>query len=128
MTEPYKIRAHHGMCMAFFQGKGYSSEFICHMDEMINKLEKNPIVCISTQTDMICSKCPNNQRGICKTESKVITYDRLVLKYCDLSDGKIMPYADFKKLVYENILIPNKREEICGTCEWNALCRFNDEQ
>ena len=25
-------------------------------------------------------------------------------------------------------LIPNKREEICGNCQWNELCYFHDEQ
>lgn len=60
MEYQYKIRAHHGMCIAFFQGKGYSNEFTAHMREMIHKLEKNSTICITTQTDAICLKCPNN--------------------------------------------------------------------
>lgn len=128
MKYQYKIRAHHGMCMAFFQGKGYSSEFTVHMGGIIHKLESNPTICISTQTDIICSKCPNNNQGSCETEGKVIAYDRQVLKYCGLSEGMVMPYADFKKAVYENILIPNKREEICGNCQWNELCHFDADQ
>ncbi|MBQ8165267.1 MAG: DUF1284 domain-containing protein [Clostridia bacterium] len=128
MKYQYKIRTHHGMCMAFFQGKGYSSEFTAHMGEIIHKLESNPTICISTQTDIICSKCPKNKQGLCETERKVIEYDRQVLKYCGLSEGTVMPYADFKKAVYENILIPNKREEMCGNCQWNELCHFNAEQ
>lgn len=128
MKYQYKIRTHHGMCMAFFQGKGYSSEFTVHMGEIIHNLESNPTICISTQTDIICSKCPNNKQGLCETESKVIEYDRQVLKYCGLSEGMVMPYADFKRAVYENILIPNMREEICGNCQWSELCHFNTEQ
>lgn len=27
----YRIRAHHGMCFSFFQGKGYSGEFTENM-------------------------------------------------------------------------------------------------
>lgn len=128
MKDPYIIRAHHGMCVAFFQGKGYSSEFTYHMSKIIEQLEKNPTIRISTQTDMICLKCPNNKQGFCETESKVIAYDRQVLKDCGLSEGMVMPYADFKNAVYENILIPNKREEICGNCQWNDLCHFNVRQ
>lgn len=127
MEYQYKIRAHHGMCIAFFQGKGYSNEFTSHMGEIIQKLEKNPTICISTQTDIICCKCPNNKQGLCETESKVIEYDRQVLKYCGLSESMIMPYADFKRAVYENILTSNKREKICGNCQWNELCNFNAE-
>lgn len=128
MKSQYIIRPHHGMCMAFYQGKGYSSEFSSHMGEIIHKLESNPTICISIQADIICSKCPNNKKGICETESKVIEYDRQTLKHCGLSEGMTMPYADFKKAVYECILIPNKRERICGNCQWNELCHFNDER
>ena len=125
MEYQYKIRAHHGMCIAFFQGKGYSNEFTAHMSEMIHKLENNPTICISTQMDVICLKCPNNKQGICETEKKVAEYDRQVLERCGLSDGMIMPYADFKKAVYDNILLPGKREEICGNCQWSEICHFN---
>lgn len=128
MKYQYEIRAHHGMCIAFFQGKGYSNEFTTHMGGIIQKLENNPTICISMQTDSICCECPNNKQGLCETESKVIEYDRQVLKLCGLSAGMIMHYADFKKAVYENILVPNKREEICGNCQWNELCHFNAEQ
>ncbi len=125
MEYQYKIRAHHGMCIAFFKGKGYSNEFTAHMSEMIHKLEYNPTICISTQTDVICSKCPNNNQGTCETESKVAEYDRQVLERCGLSGEGIMPYADFKRAVYENILLPGKREEICGNCQWSEICQFD---
>lgn len=120
----YKIRPHHGMCIAFFQGKGYSNEFTAHMSEMIHKLENNPTICITAQTDTICLKCPNNKHGICETANKVAEYDRLVLVKCGLSEGTILPYSDFKKIVYEHILLPGRREEICGNCQWNEICHF----
>lgn len=125
MEFQYKIRAHHGMCIAFFRGKGYSNEFTAHMSEIIHKLDSNPTICIAVQTDVLCSKCPNNLQGLCDTESKVGEYDRQVLERCGLSDGMIMPYADFKRAVYENILLRGKREEICGNCQWSTICHFN---
>lgn len=125
MGYQYKIRPHHGMCIAFFQGKGYSNEFTAHMSEMIHKLENDSTICITTQTDAICLKCPNNIQGICETESKVAEYDRQVLQRCGLTDRTIMPYADFKKTVYEKILLPGRREEICGNCQWSEICHFN---
>lgn len=118
----YKIRAHHGMCLAFFQGKGYSDSFTKHMTEMKNRLEKNPPVCIIGQTDQICSACPNNQKGNCASAEQVAEYDRQVFLRCHITEGEIMPFLDFSKLVYDNILLPGKREEICGNCQWNVLC------
>lgn len=125
MEYQYKIRPHHGMCMAFFKGKGYSNEFTAHLGKMIKDLENNPIVCITSQTDAICIKCPHNLHGICEAEKKVNGYDREVLKRCRFKDGDVMPYLDFKKAVYEEILLSGKREEICGDCQWNDLCYFD---
>ena len=32
-----KLRAHHGMCLAFFEGKGYSDTFTLHMEAFWKK-------------------------------------------------------------------------------------------
>ena len=125
MEYQYKIRPHHGMCIAYFQGKGYNNEFTAHMSEMIHKLEKNPMVCITTQTDAICLKCPHNIQGICVTDSKVVEYDKQVRQRCNWIDGIILPYMDFKKSIYEKILLPGRRTEICGDCQWSGICHFN---
>ena len=118
----YSIRAHHGMCLAFFTGKGYNSEFTKHMAQMKEKLEENPVVRLVAETDDICSACPNNENGICTTAWKVAEYDRQVLARCEISEGEIMRFLDFEKLVCNHILYLDKRKEICGDCQWNELC------
>ena len=40
----YRIRAHHGMCLAFFKGNGYSSGFTKHMGNVKYALEENPMI------------------------------------------------------------------------------------
>lgn len=118
----YKVRAHHGMCLAFFEGKGYSSEFTDHMTEMKEKLAADPGICIITDTDDICSACPNNHKGSCTTAAKAAGYDRQVLSYCHLEEGAELTWKEFDKLVLENILKTGKRKEICGDCQWDAIC------
>ena len=61
----YRLRAHHGMCLAFFKGKGYSEEFTFHMARVKNDLENNPNVKVVCEIDDICSKCPNNKNSEC---------------------------------------------------------------
>lgn len=119
----YTVRAHHGVCLNFFKGKGYSSEFVGNMWEMKSELEKNSLVRIIGETDVICSACPNNRKGICAAGEKVAEYDRQVLQRCGIAEGEIMPFLDFEKLVRDKILLPGKREEICGNCQWNSLCQ-----
>ena len=118
----YRIRAHHGMCFSFFQGKGYSGEFTENMWEMKRKLAKNPDVILLDSTDDVCAHCPNNQQGACVSVEKVAGYDKQVLSLCGLEQGTRIRWKDFDKLVQENIIRPGRREEVCGDCEWNKLC------
>ena len=119
----YRIRAHHGMCMAYYRGKGYSNEFTDHMWQMKQQLEKNPIVTLQAQTDHICEACPHNRKGVCTSDNKAADYDRQVLSRLGLHQGDTMRWLDFSRLVSEQILETGKREEICGECQWNHLCQ-----
>ncbi len=119
----YEIRAHHGMCLAFFEGKGYSTGFVKHMSNLQKQLEKNPMVRVINRTDCICEKCPNNQEGSCISLEKVAEYDRQVLSRCGIPKDTILPFQDFQRKVEEHILRSGGREEICGDCQWNALCK-----
>ena len=123
--QQYIIRAHHGMCLAFFIGKGYSREFTEHMQNMKDILKTNPSVKIVSKADDICSACPNNQRGICTSAEKVAEYDKSVLLHCGMSDGDVISFQHFEELVYNHILLSGKREEICGDCRWNSLCHLS---
>lgn len=117
------IRAHHGMCLAFFEGKGYSGGFTNHLARLRTRLlREDPEVRLCSGTDEICSRCPNNAEGLCSAAEKVDRYDRAVLEYCGLSAGRRIRWSAFSRLVEERILSPGKREAICGDCQWNELC------
>lgn len=120
----YKLRPHHGMCMAFFQGEGYSTEFTAHMARVIKTMEQNPTICLTSETDEVCAKCPNDLGGRCNTAEKVARYDEQVLSLCGLKEGEELSFADFRKKVFDNILLCGKRETICGDCQWTQLCHF----
>lgn len=125
----YKIRAHHGMCFAFFRGKGYSGAFTQNMWEMKEKLNENPEIVLLLGADDVCACCPNNQNGKCisadsgLSSGKAEAYDRQVLACCGLREGMTMRWKDFAESVRTHILVPGKREKICGDCEWSELCR-----
>ena len=122
--EIYKIRAHHGMCISFFRGEGYSSEFTSHMAKIVSELSADPLIKVISVTDKLCEKCPNNMGGgICQTEEKVARYDSEVLRHCGISVGDVMPYSKFSSAVQEKIIRCGKREAICGDCEWSKICK-----
>lgn len=124
LAERIRLRPHHGMCFQFYEGKGYSAEFSDHMGCVIRDLSERPktSVRLTLSTDAVCERCPNNINGTCQSAEKVTRYDKAVLSACNLSDGEELTYADFAARVKERILDAGLRRNICGDCEWDAIC------
>ena len=40
LAQPVLLRPHHGMCLAYFKGEGYSDGFSAHMKEVLDELQK----------------------------------------------------------------------------------------
>lgn len=118
----YALRPHHGMCLAYFEGKGYSEGFTRHMGNMLKLLEKDTSVRLRVSGDEICRACPNLKNSICSTERLVKVYDQEVLKMCGIPENTLMRFGDFVSAVEEKILKPGKRPTICGNCQWNEIC------
>lgn len=118
-----RLRAHHGMCLAFFEGKGYSQGFTSQMQTVLEGMQNNPMLELVTYSDILCGECPNLHCGLCNTPELVLEYDRKVLTYCGLESNSKISWADFSRLVSEKILTPGHREKICGSCTWNELCK-----
>lgn len=120
----YNLRAHHGMCLYFFRGKGYSGQFVENMGKMKAVLEENPTIRLMDSPDDICAACPNKATEPCA--EKASRYDREVLRRCRLSVGDTLSYEDFSKKVVETILRPGVRRSICGDCQWSSLCHWEE--
>ncbi len=120
----YNLRAHHGMCLYFFRGKGYSGQFVENMGKMKAVLEENPTIRLMDSPDDICAACPNKVTEPCA--EKASRYDREVLRRCGLSVGATLSYEDFSKKVVETILRPGVRRSICGDCQWSSLCHWEE--
>ena len=116
------LRPHHGMCLAYFKGYGYSDDFQKHMGEMLEFLVKNIPVKLGLEVDEICSACPNNQNHHCKDAQCVKRFDKGVLELCGLEEGRELLFLDFVKIVQDKVLAPGRRPQICGNCQWNEIC------
>lgn len=121
-TPPIPLRPHHGMCLAFFVGEGYSDGFTAHMGRVKQLLSDETPVRLTVGTDAICAACPNNTGGVCDKPALVAGYDSDVLRLCGLADGQTLPYGAFRKLVHTRILAAGKRRAVCGGCQWDTLC------
>ncbi len=121
-NEPVKLRPHHGMCLAYFVGYGYSEDFSSHMGRFLAGARPDMPVRLAVDTDAVCAGCPNNLDGVCEKPEKVAGYDRAVLELCGLEEGVELPFGHFAALVQECVLEPGLRRDICGGCQWDVIC------
>lgn len=125
VTTTYRIRPHHGMCLYFFEGKGYSEGFTKHMrrwkEWLLGKMDRHPC---SWSERRMRSAAPALIIRVAAAESaeKVDRYDAGVLKYTGLKAGQEMTFAEFERIVEEKILQPGYGKVICGDCQWRDIC------
>ena len=111
------------MCIAFFEGKGYSAEFIGNMHCVIEALRKaDPEVELFIGADVICAACPNNIGGICREECKVSGYDKAVLELTGLKEGSTLHWSEFFNEVHRSVIWSGKLSYVCGDCRWSSIC------
>ena len=123
----YNIRPHHGLCAQFFEGKGYNAEFIRHMTGMLRDLSGQSVRLV-LQTDAICQACPNQENQLCLSQSKVMQYDRQVLKLCGLQAYTVIGWQDFLNLIQKNIIRKGRLPDICPDCQWFRICSAKAEK
>lgn len=123
LNEIYLLRPHHGMCMTYFVGQGYSDAFSANMSWLLETLKPDTQICLTVGTDAVCEPCPNNDCGLCSKAELVAAWDREVLELCALGEGYILKFGDFTRLIRNNILDLGLRPDICGGCQWNELCK-----
>lgn len=110
------------MCLAYFEGKGYSDGFTVNMQKMLEFFEKGADIELTVSGDEICKECPNLKEGSCVSAGLVEAYDRKVLEACGLSEKAQMRFQEFVENVQKNVIESGKRVEICGNCQWNEIC------
>lgn len=120
--EQINLRPHHGLCIEFFEGKGYSDEFTVHMAGLIDSLTDDTLIHLISGEDAVCSKCPNNLGTACRTPDKVNRYDAGVLTLTGLTSGSTLTYAEFRRAVREKILDAGNFSSVCGDCQWADIC------
>lgn len=118
------LRPHHGLCIQFYEGKGYNEEFTKKMDALINQIHRKPgmVIQLHTAVDVLCNSCPNNIDSECISYEKVKRFDEKVLSYCDLNSGQVLSMQEFLQIVKDMIIEKGLQPSICSDCEWYSIC------
>lgn len=129
MSEIILIRPHHGLCSQFFEGNGYSEEFVENMTNTLNKLNsQNLKVRIVEHCDDICSCCPKNTGGVCENEEDVLHNDAQCLEEYGFKIGDELCWNDLRERVVSKIKAENKLPSACSDCSWRSICENADIQ
>ncbi len=117
------LRPHHGLCLFYFVGEGYSDEFIENMRRVSDLLNrKNALIRLTPGVDDICLACPHNIQRVCKEEPRVSRMDGKVLDLCRLKPDAFIRYSDFEDCVKNRILLAGNQNLVCAGCQWEELC------
>ncbi|MDD4124240.1 MAG: DUF1284 domain-containing protein [Eubacteriales bacterium] len=120
--ESIYLRPHHGLCIRFYRGIGYSDEFTTNMNKVIKLLENGAEITLINGGDTLCGHCPNYDGKSCLSGEKPKKYDNAVLSLTDLLPGDRMKWNVFRDILTEKVFEAGKFDEICGDCEWQHLC------
>lgn len=122
------LRPHHALCVLFFEGKGYSQAFIENMAAFV--ADPSQLLRVAGGCDALCRACPNNVNDQCVDEAKVSLFDQRTVNLCSEAFQVDQPQSlsELCQIVFESILQQDLLAEVCGECEWAALCHEKWQQ
>lgn len=88
------LRGHHFICLHFFTGEGYNSEFIENLYAVLDRTKNEPVVVIEGADD-ICKKCPHLINSLCKDEKEIAEMDKTAM---DLLKIKAMDIVSMNEI------------------------------
>lgn len=119
-----KLRGHHLICLHFFQGEGYSPTFVDNLKTLVQKLESNEDINITSEADDVCAKCPylSDAKCVHKTdsESAIRELDNTALNLLGFEVGQKIKWQNAKQLTMG--IPPDKFRSFCKDCDWAKLC------
>ncbi|SCY29450.1 hypothetical protein SAMN02910370_02003 [Lachnospiraceae bacterium XPB1003] len=125
--EPIVLRPHHLLCTQGYSGNGYSTEFVEHMNEVVERLRYgDDRIRITFSTDTLCSCCPNKTgEDQCVSQDKVKKFDGKVTEYFGIEE-KEYRYREIIKEV-DSKMTSDIMDDICGGCSWYPVsaCKKN---
>lgn len=113
-----QLRPHHGLCLGFFEGYGYSDGFSRSMAAVLKGLRADTVIRLVEGHDCICKNCPNRVTAC----PNAALYDGRVLRLCGLKSGEKLTWKEFQKRIQECVTGAGKLADVCGNCKWVSIC------
>jgi hypothetical protein len=127
MPDPTPIfRGHHLICLHFYNGEGYSAEYIEHLSNTLEIAEKGAVE-ICAGADCICKKCPHLRDDNCEyyenAEVDIRRMDSTALDLLGLSADTSISWKEVREKVEK--IFHEWYELYCKDCNWLSACEKN---
>lgn len=120
------IRGHHLICLHFFDGEGYSQEFVGNLKNVLQKTEYSQLE-ICPGADEICAKCPYLKDDTChydlNAEEDIRAMDIKALELLNLTAGDKSDWNDIRNAVPG--IFMQWYASCCEDCDWIGACSKN---
>ncbi len=120
------LRGHHLICLHFFDGEGYSQDFIRNLKDTLQKTEHSPVE-ICSGAEEICAKCPYLKDRNChydmNAEEDISAMDSKALELLHLSPGGKTDWNDIRNAVPG--IFNQWYVSCCKGCDWITVCGKN---
>ncbi len=119
-----KLRGHHLVCLHFFKGEGYNSEFLENLEDLLRKVETGEEIEICSGADDVCKECPYLRGEMCLydegAEDEIREMDRNALRLLRLRVNGRVTWKSLREKIPK--IIHKWSREYCEECDWRKVC------
>jgi uncharacterized protein len=123
-TDPVRLRGHHLICLHFFHGEGYSSEFVTNLGELIQRAIAGEEIVVQSGPDYVCGMCPHLKDGACSydkgADDEIREMDNTALTLLQVKPGTRVTWSDMKDKIPG--VFSRWARIYCRMCGWKNAC------
>jgi hypothetical protein len=124
-----KLRGHHLVCLHFFRGEGYNTEYVENLRRILERVEAGAEIEVSAEADDVCGVCPSLKGGKCSyaadAEIGIREMDMTALSLLGLTDRDYVRWADMREKLPE--IFPQWTSRYCKACGWRKACEKQEK-
>ena len=118
-----RLRGHHLICLHFFHGEGYNTEFVENLRDVLERTKSGEVE-ISPGADDICGGCPHLDQFRCRStedaDEGIREMDKRALELLNEGEGSKVKWHEIRKRIPE--LFHLWYNSYCNVCGWKRAC------
>lgn len=119
-----RLRGHHLVCLQFFNGAGYSPEFVEGLSRVLARAASGEPVLVVSGVDDVCAVCPFQIGNACAyypgADADIRRMDDRALALLEARISDIVLWESIEARI--PLIFSTWREEFCRECDWRATC------